>query len=242
MRFARSSGSLARVGVAVALGLVSALLVAPISPPAAAAGWRLAYSDGFSSGTKPSSSCWSIYNGGYRKASMVTVQAGMLTIRTGLDPMSGGWASGGVSGARCTTHTYGKYLIRARASAGDSRVNALLWPTNGWPPEVDFYEMGGAGDQGARAVVTQTVHYGTRTNHGMIHSKYPCSCTSWHVVGVEWSPGRIAYTYDGKMMRVITSHVPAEPMWLALQTAPAGHPPTLPVSFDIDWVQVYTLG
>ncbi len=67
----------------------------------------------------------------------------------------------------------------------------------------------------------------------------------WHTYGVEWSPGRLASTLDGRVFGVMTAAVPTVPMTLALQThatqaigAVSSATPR-DVTLAVDWVSVY---
>jgi beta-glucanase (GH16 family) len=136
--------------------------------------------------------------------------------------------------------TYGEWEMRARVSAGDSRAVALLWPTVGWPPEIDFMEMGGKSTQGTRQLNTMTVHYGTQSQNYMIHSSETGDFTTWHTFGLRWTPSSVQYLLDGHVTGTVTTGVPHQSMWFGVQTAPErSTPPTKPVSFDIDWMKEY---
>jgi beta-glucanase (GH16 family) len=165
----------------------------------------------------------------------------MLTLKTAYDSTLGQWTTGGVCACnnKSLYQTYGDWEIRARVSAGDSRVLALLWPQSGWPPEIDFMEMGGAGDQGARQLNTQTVHYDP--DNKMIHTSQSADFTQWHTIGVQWTPGVVRYLVDGTVTNtVINAGVPSLPMRLDLFThAMTGVDPTVPVTYDVDWVKQY---
>ncbi len=144
--------------------------------------------------------------------------------------------------------TYGKYLVRLRAkNAHGVPIVALLWPqTNQWPPEIDFVEDNGASP---RVLNTATVHYGSSDTQ--IARTLRLNFALWHTLGVEWSPGSVRYTIDGRVWAtVVNAHVPSIPMALALQAetfacdplsweqCPNASTPRR-TEFDIDWVAVY---
>ncbi len=206
--------------------------------------FTLAFSDDFS-GTSVNKANWAVYDNpsgdAAHSAKQAVVHDGMLTLKTAYDSTLGQWTTGGICACnnKALYQTYGDWEVRARASAGDSRVLALLWPQVGWPPEIDFLEMGGQGDQGARQLNTQTVHYDS--DNKMIHTSQGADYTQWHTVGVQWSPGVVRYLLDGTVVNtVINTGVPSSPMRLDLFThAMTGVDPTVPVTYDIDWVKQY---
>jgi beta-glucanase (GH16 family) len=123
-----------------------------------------------------------------------------------------------------------------KATVSDSKITFLLWADVNWPPEIDFAEFPSSGDGMLRQHYTQTLHYSDQNLQ--IHSSHDADMTVWHTVGVEWSPGLISYTLDGVVTDTVTSHVPKEDMWLALQTD--GSDDVIPGYTYIDWVKVYT--
>jgi hypothetical protein len=131
--------------------------------------------------------------------------------------------------------------MRARVSAGDSRAVALLWPSVGWPPEIDFMEMGGESTQGSRQLNTMTMHYGRPSENFQVHSSETGDFTQWHTIGVQWAPGVIRYLLDGQVTKTVSSpNVPNQSMWFGVQTSPErSSAPTKAVNFDIDWVREY---
>jgi beta-glucanase (GH16 family) len=250
-----------RGGIAAAvIGLPAALAVVLPGATAQHAGarplspWRLVFFDNFSHGLNRDR--WGLYSGqpggdpgGWWAPSHVVVRRGILTLATYRDPrFSGRWVSGGVSSAPALKQTYGKYEVRLRLDRGVGvAFVALLWPANGgWPPEIDFAEDGG--ETRSRDHVTATLHFGPRNSQ--IQRTLLGDFTRWHVLGVEWTPGRLDYTIDGRVWAVVRSRaVPSEPMELDLQAqagtcgdqfAPCPDRSTpARVNADIDWVAAY---
>jgi beta-glucanase (GH16 family) len=199
---------------AVFAGLFTALLP---SAPAHAAGnprFTLALHDTFSS---LNTARWGRYSGqpggnphGLWSPRHVVASGGAAHLR--------GYREGGrfVTGGMMLTslpQTYGKYVVRARfdRSPGVEHV-MLLWPTSGWPPEVDFSEGSGAGSTMA------TSHWGAKNSQ--THRFLKVDMTKWHTYGVEWTPTRLLFTVDGRAWAQMTgAAVPHQPMRLALQTA-----------------------
>jgi beta-glucanase (GH16 family) len=185
--------------------------------------WRRVFVDDFSHGLR--SSRWGTYSGqpggdpgGWWSPAHVVVAHGVLNLETYRDPRYGGrWVSGGVSSAPALRQTYGKYEVRVRMDRGKGvAFVALLWPSgNGWPPEIDFAENGG--ETNARSHITATLHYGSEDSQ--IQRTISVDVTRWHTVGVEWLPGRLIYTLDGRQWASVRSGmVPDQPMEMDLQT------------------------
>jgi beta-glucanase (GH16 family) len=244
--------------VAVLVGTLAALAVAwPLGhggPAAATAGWHRVFFDDFTGGLRPSK--WGTYSGqpggdpgGWWAPSHVVVRNGILNLETYRDPKFGGrWVSGGVSSANALRQTYGRYEVRLRMDPGKGvAAVALLWPSgNQWPPEIDFAEDGG--ETNARSHISATLHYGA--DDKQIQRTVQADFTRWHTVGVEWTPGRLSYTLDGRRWGGVRHRqVPAQAMEMDLQSqagtcgdASAPCPDaTTParVTFQIDWVAAY---
>lgn len=224
-------------------------------PPARLPGWRRVLVDGFG-GSRLNRHVWSAYTGrpggdpgGWWEPGHVVVRGGALNLETYRDPGVGNrWVSGGVSSAHGLEQRFGTYLVRFRMDAGKGVAGVLLlWPSaSHWPPEIDFAESGG--ERTDRSEMTATLHYapGDQTIARSVRGDF----TTWHVMGVEWTPGRIVYTLDGhRWASVRGRHVPAEPMELDIQsqagTCGVAYAPcpdaTTPARVDlqVDWVAAY---
>lgn len=216
-----------------------------VTPP----GWRLTFEDNFASSPVLNRADWGVYNGpgngSPRSAQNTFISNGDLVLQT--SKIGNTWTSAGVSSARVTTQTYGMYLARVRVDAGAGvRAVALLWPTVGWPPEVDFMEFGGS-SQANRSWSLLTDHFGANR---MQHARVNAGFTAWHTVGLIWTPQALTYTLDGRVVATMTQHVPHQPMWLGFQTgvepASSGHAPNSSTPAHVDlriaWVAVYHQG
>ncbi len=218
-------------------------------PTAAPAGWKLAFADDFRGPSLDTNfTAYSGQPGGDRVAwwspSHVTVDDGMLQLATYQDKRGSsggtGWVSGGVSSH--LAQTYGTYLVRMRVDGGAGvAAVALLWPTVGWPPEVDFYEDGSPDN--TRTWDRATLHSGS-TNVQIQHWIKGVDFTQWHTLGVQWTPGHLAYTLDGQVWATVAgADVPSTPMRLDLQTQflPLSLTAATParVTMDVDWVVEY---
>jgi beta-glucanase (GH16 family) len=216
-------------------------------------GWRQVFADDFT-GRHLNMSKWRLYWGhpggdpaGWWEPSHVRVAHGMLIVGAARDPARGErWATGGVSSSPGLVQTYGKYLVRFRMDAGIGVTHAvLLFPAdNSWPPEIDFSEDSGRGRDSALA----TLHYGASDHH--LAGKVAVNLTRWHTLGVEWLPGSLAFTLDGRdWFHLAGADVPSIPMAMDIQTQTwpcsgtwARCPDvTTPahVNLDVDWVVAY---
>jgi beta-glucanase (GH16 family) len=225
-------------------------------------GWHEAFSDDFT-GSKLDwqwTSYWGVPGGdpgGFFDPTHVTVSGGQLGISAYKDPSDIAWdagantyVTGGVSSSPSFAQTYGKYLVRFKFGAGVGISHAiLLWPqSNTWPPEIDFSEDNGSN----RKTTYATLHYGA--NNTQVQRSVAVNLTQWHTLGVEWTPGRLVYTLDGKnWATVANANVPSTPMNLDIQTqswacgtstweqCPNATTPSH-VNLSVDWVVAYSWG
>ncbi len=135
--------------------------------------------------------------------------------------------------------TFGKYLVRARFDRGAGIEHVmLLWPTVGWPPELDFTE----GESNGETMATS--HWGAANNQQ--HAWTKVDMTQWHTYGLEWTPTSVAFSIDGRVFaRMTGAAVPKQPMKLAIQTAatkPVGAPSAATprdVTLRLEWISIY---
>ena len=253
MRRARrlAIGAMAVCGLlGIAAALAAALGVGASSRP----GWRRVFFDDFNHGLRTSR--WGVYSGqpggdpgGWWAPSHAVVTHGMLHLETYRDPRyHDRWVSAGVSSAPALRQTYGKYEVRVRIDRGRGvSFVALLWPVHDvWPPEIDFAESGG--ETSARNQMTATLHYGA--DDSQLQKTVNVDLTRWHTLGVEWLPGKLVYTIDGRAWATMTTAaVPHQPMEMDLQTqagtcgvsyAPCPNAATpAHVDAQIKWVAAY---
>lgn len=245
-------GLVAAVLPAIATGGVAEAAGSPsgVAMPGDIPGWTRTFADDFS-GTTLDSTKWGKYAGIPKSSSVamwdqshVVVGSGLMTI---VGTRSGDrFVTGGVSSARAGGQKYGRWELRFRADKGDAIGYALLmYPSSGgWPPEIDFAEDFG----GNKTQTMATLHWGS-TNQ-QIHKFGYADFSQWHTVGLIWTPGRVDYLLDGAVFASVTgSGVPAEPMWLGMQTeaktcnssgsnCPNGVAPTS-ADLEVDWVVRY---
>ncbi len=148
--------------------------------------------------------------------SRVRVRKGALRVWNGRNSR-GEMISGGVSAQTGPfVRTYGRFQARIAISGGaGSSGAALLWPTQGWPPEIDFFEFDHR--DAARRQLMLTHHYnsGNRMSQTFIRGDFK----RLHTVTVEWTPKRLDYFLDGRLVKRErdTSKIPDQPMFPAFQ-------------------------
>jgi hypothetical protein len=208
-------------------------------PDAVAADWGQSYSDGWSDTTG---------NGTYMPSKVVSIGNGVMNIRLHTENGTHLVAAAvptvpNADGSRGGL-LYGRYAVRFRAdSAAGYKTSFLLWPDSGvWPRdgEINFPEgnLDGSinGYLHPQGGTTSAASYSFSTG-----AKYP----SWHTAVTEWSPGKIVYKLDGRIVGSVTSRVPNTPMHWVLQTETAtfGGPPTdaAASNVQIDWVAVWAM-
>jgi hypothetical protein len=221
-------------------------------------GWHLVLSDDFLGTSLDLTKWYEPYDSPshHWRPQQVTVHDGVLDIDAAKQA-DGYWWSSGVNGGRGLKQTYGKYLVRARFDAGRGISDALMvWPTGdacGWPPEIDFSESGGDNDSLTRTSYSGFYHYRNpgcgQDGRLALGSPPPTDYTQYHVIGVEWTPGKLVYTLDGQPWATSTDvHIGqfnAIKGELVLQTQSCnGSPCTdmttpLHVHLNVDWVAIY---
>lgn len=224
-----------------------ALASSRLQPQTTTSPFSLVFQDDFN-GTALNPLAWTIFHGagngqnGPKATQNVIVSNGILTLRA--TKINGAWYGASVGAIPVSTQTYGKYVIRARFDAGAGvRSVALLWPTVGWPPEVDFMEIPSMYPLRQHSDLTN--HYWSGTTRMMQHATVNADFTQWHDIGLEWTPTALTYTLDGVVVNTMTTNVPQQNMWLGLTTAlgtgsyaPSAATPSV-VDFQIDSVQIY---
>ena len=214
--------------------------------PGAMPGYQQSYVNDFTGSSLPSG--WGTFNGtpgsdpGTSWApSHVVVSGGLLQLNAYQDSKyNNEWVTGGV--CQCgVAQTYGAYFVRSKLTgAGPTQVE-LLWPTSGWPPEIDFNETYGD-TSGSMA----TLHYDS--SNDQTQQTVSIDMTQWHTWGVIWTPTSVTYTVDGNVWGSVTvaSEIPSQPMTLDIQQqawCSSGFAcPTSDQSTEVDWVAEYTAG
>ncbi|MBA3330115.1 MAG: glycoside hydrolase family 16 protein [Actinobacteria bacterium] len=138
---------------------------------------------------------------------------------------------------------YGRYAIRFQAESFPGYKAAwLLWPTSEiWPRdgEIDFPE--GSFD----GLIDAFMHRRGATSGGDqdVHPAGVPFASAWHTAVIEWSPGRVKFFLDGRLVGSSASRVPNRPMRWVIQNE-TENTSTPPPDWSqghvfIDWVAVY---
>lgn len=167
----------------------------------------------------------------------------MLSLNTFQDPNYGNeWVTGGL--CQCgSSQTYGAYFVRSRVTGAGPTAVELLWPTVGWPPEIDFNETGGD-TSGTTATNIWALDSSGDKDQAQVNLNV--NMTAWNTFGVIWTPTSLTYTVNGQVWGTFTnaSEIPSQPMTLDLQQqtwcSSGWACPTAPQSMQIAWVAEYT--
>jgi Glycosyl hydrolases family 16 len=134
---------------------------------------------------------------------------------------------------------YGRYSVRFRADSVDGyKVAWLLWPgSENWDDgEIDFPE----GDL-TRTISAFMHHVGNPSEQDYFGTG--AGFADWHVATIEWSPGKVAFFFDGRILGTSTTHVPTKPMHFVLQTetdlGSEPVPSTASGDVQVDWVSIW---
>ncbi len=142
-----------------------------------------------------------------------------------------------------SNHLYGKYTIRFRSDALMGYKTAwLLWPdSEKWPAdgEIDFPEGNLTG------TIDGFVHHIGATS-GLDQDAFDSGITytAWHTTSLEWTPNRVTFILDGRVIGTSTTRIPNTPMHWILQTESCldGCPTsTTAGNLQIDWITAYSL-
>ena len=238
---------------------------APKSPPAASTvlspnampvgnlpGWRQVFADDFTRSAPRGSflstygSKWSAYpspwkdtsgHGSFNPGKTLSASAGVLDMFLHTE-----------NGVHCVSAptpkiapmTYGRYSIRFQSdSLPGYKAAWLLWPDdNVWPAhgEIDFPE----GDLNSNfSAFAHFASGGGGQDAFTLSSRF----SSWHTATINWTPSKLVFILDGKVVGTSTKMVPSKPMHWVLQTETAltSAAPSNAVSghVRIDWVTAY---
>ncbi len=144
------------------------------------------------------------------------------------------------------TFTYGRVEARVRFPDGEGTWPAfwLLSADRTSLPEIDIMEWYGSRE----TVVTSHVHQRVDGDRERARIDYVADdiAGEWHEVGVEWSPERVEFFFDGASIGSVDDRdlIPTTPMYIIANLAlggPAGEVDVdaLPQTFAIDWIRVW---
>ena len=227
-------------------------------PPPVPGEWTLVFEDDFDgpSRTIPegiNSSAWGAYSGpaaGNKCANWdpknAVIEDGNLVLKVTED--GDRYLTGGVSNGNYA-QTYGKWEVRMfMPPTNDAKFVIQLWPSASWPPEIDFAE--GYGLKRHKDGYSAYLHWGDVASQEKgkrqqtVDNLRGIDMDGWRTVGVQWRPGLVEYTIDGRVWATVVGSppVPDEDMWLAIQEEAtssvadsAGTPPPLRVDSVRVW-------
>ncbi|GAA2018812.1 glycoside hydrolase family 16 protein [Nakamurella flavida] len=180
-------------------------------------------------------------NGDYDQ-DIITVHEGVLDMNlgTGADgrPKSAAPIPLIDESGKVTGQTYGRYSVRFRAdNLPGYGMAGLLWPSSGvWADgEVDFPEGG---------LDSNIWAYTHCIGNPQVNCSYldtGVGFSQWHTATIEWTPGKLVYILDGRVLQTVTKSVPTKAMQWVLQTGTHGEVPDAATSGHvlIDWVSVW---
>ncbi|HVH41071.1 MAG TPA: glycoside hydrolase family 16 protein [Labilithrix sp.] len=221
-------------------------------PPAATEGDTLVWSDEFD-GDALDWKKWYVHDGyeGHGtilntfSPSAVTVHDGSLHVAVQTDSRDPAhpYASGRIETFGRFSRTYGRIDFRARFPYAPG-VWYAVWarPATTAMPELDFEILGNNANQ-----VWLVNHWDVPPKPADDRRKYVIGATDvtqFHVYSIVWKPSSLEWQIDGKTyMTSTTKGVPTSPIawtingWVGGWGAAAT--PTVPVSFEVDWIRVY---
>ena len=220
------------------------------SPSTAADGsWRLVGEDHFDSLNE---SRWGVYEQRFSCCQQAMASRSLAKVADGALQLStahkdGEWMGAGVSAAKWPVahRTYGRVDARLKMSPGRGNTGvALLWPSEGWPPEMDYWEV--LPDAGDRREAVLTNHWKGSGGEHKLHQKWiQGDFTQWHEASVRWTPSYVENWIDGRMVRRETRAevISKQSMWPGFQIAPDktsdGQMPTQGATLSVDWIKIY---
>jgi len=221
-------------------------------PSSDGGGWRRAFSEDFAESTPTGkfesqyADRFSVYHGfadtagtGRYQASTLTAHDGLLDMRlrttTGGTPLAGGVVP--LVDGQWGGQTAGRYSIRMKSDEVDGYgVAVLLWSDeNVWADgEVDFPE----GALGAPAFLN--VHCLQDPPEKCVQHETDASLADWHTYTIEWTPVRMSFLVDGKVIGTTTESIPVSRMHLVVQAGSNGGQPPRDAdgSLLIDWMTI----
>lgn len=224
-------------------------------PPAAPPGWRTLWTDDFTE-TVLDARRWFVYSGAPSEGRgawwlprHVQQGGGVLELTGAGEPSRAGQlVTGGLNSSAGQSYAYGRYLVRMRVDPASAMAYAVLLVSPS--AHGGSYVVVASDSGGDRRVVRAGLR--TRSLSGApfeVDRSTRTDLTRWHTVGVEWAPGVLRFSLDGRSWSSIRSAlVPTTPLALALQSqAVCAHPVNgsclaggARARMQVDWVSVQT--
>lgn len=188
---------------------------APTAPPTTSSAvprWGRPSVDDFGTGALDEAR-WSPYpdgvSGTYSRWSEREVAVAGGELRLTVRPSGSRYASGGV-GTIPDARTYGRWTVRLRMTPGQGVLGQVLLVEAGSSYAAYLATLA---DDRKSLVLAQAAGRSVRV---------PADLTGFGVLAVEWSPGLLRWTLDGRELARFTERVPDGPLWLAVQTLLSG--------------------
>ncbi|TMC22298.1 MAG: glycoside hydrolase family 16 protein [Chloroflexi bacterium] len=176
----------------------------------------------------------------YYPSKVVSVSGGLLNLY--LHTENGTPMSAALLPILPGNNLYGKYTIRFRSDAlAGFKTAWLLWPNSeNWPHdgEIDFPE-GSLDGTMSGFVHHQNAEVGTDQDINSTSVTY----TAWHTASIEWSPNKVRFIVDDKLIGTSITQVPNTLMHWVIQTeacTPTCPDVTTAGNLQIDWVTAYS--
>ena len=207
-------------------------------------GWKQTLAEDFSkdaaagsgfAATYAGSWCGYVDNAKYKQANISSSGGNMVVALDGKTGAAGVFAPSGCATAYTGT-TYGRYSMRFKAiAAAQNGTATMIWPVSDvWGDgEMDYPE----GNFDGNIFVN---HHGVGcTACGAADSTDTgVGFTDWHISTAEWTPGKVVYLLDGKIVKTVTHDIATTPHRFTMQVAPVSSTAKTG-QFLIDWVAVY---
>ena len=172
-------------------------------------------------------------DGGFYEPRNLSMSDGMLRLQLRRED---GTTQAAAPYPRMDALTHGRYAVRFRADAVPGfKIAWLLWRTSETWGEIDFPEGDLDGD----------IHAFMHKESGQDAFDSGVEVAgAWHTTVIEWTPGRVQFFLDDRLIGTSTSGVPLQPMnWiLQSETVLSGDPPEdgAVANIYVDWVAAWS--
>lgn len=186
--------------------------------------------------------------GSKAEPSNVFVADGMLQIKSVWRDSDNKVTTGGLKSKLYLPGTGGWMECAMRQDPGVAKTAVMLYPQSGWPPEIDYLEMGGDVTQVKdRQSMNATVHVNPANDRTGTHD-LRADYTAWHIVGCRYGAGKLAWTLDGEDVGALVVNepgkqfVPTVPMYPIFQTecGPSSTPVEAGSLLQVAWMRGLT--
>jgi len=220
---------------AAAMALIGLTMPAAVKadPPGGTSGWTKSFEDTFYNGldtNKWNKTFWwgngSINDGAvsYYSPNNVSVSNGYLNLVANNNSEGGKSYTGGV------VNTYGKFYqtygyfearVKVPKGGGIGPDFSLLAEDTSWPPELNVFEIPGAGGNNATKVWMTNHYTDAYGNPSSVDGTWNSSSgldADYHTYGLLWQPGLLAWYVDGVERYRTTVGVPDKPCYIVFMS------------------------